>query len=82
MIAIVRDVSERVKSAERIQSQLRRLYALHSVDAAITASFDLKVTLSVILRQMINQLGADAADILIYTPGSSAGIPVRWPRSP
>jgi len=70
VIAIVRDISERVKSAERIQSQLRRLYALHSVDAAITASFDLKVTLSVILRQMINQLGADAADILILNPNT------------
>jgi PAS domain S-box-containing protein len=68
VIAIVRDVSERVKSTERIQSQLRRLYAIHSVDAAITASFDLKVTLSVILRQMINQLGADVADILILNP--------------
>jgi PAS domain S-box-containing protein len=70
VIAIVRDISERVKSAERIQSQLRRLYALHSVDAAITASFDLKVTLSVILRQTINQLGADAADILILNPNT------------
>ena len=70
VIAIIRDVSERVKNTERIQSQLRRLYALHSVDAAITASFDLKVTLSVILRQMINQLGADAADILILNPNT------------
>ncbi len=70
VIAIVRDVSERVKSAERIQNQLRRLYALHSVDAAITASFDLKVTLSVILRQTINQLGAEAADILILNPNT------------
>jgi HD-GYP domain-containing protein (c-di-GMP phosphodiesterase class II) len=40
------------------------------VDAAITASFDLKVTLSVILRQMINQLGADAADILVLNPNN------------
>lgn len=70
VIAIVRDVSERVNDAERIQSQLRRMYAIHSVDAAITASFDLKVTLSVILRQMINQLGADAADILILNPNT------------
>ena len=70
VIAIVREVSERVRNAERIQSQLRRLYALHSVDAAITASFDLKVTLSVLLRQLINQLGADAADILILNPNN------------
>jgi PAS domain S-box-containing protein len=70
VIAIVRDVSERVKNSERIQNQLRRLSALHAVDAAITANFDLKVTLSVILRQMINQLGADAADILVLNPGT------------
>jgi PAS domain S-box-containing protein len=70
VIAIVRDVTERVRNAGRLQSQLRRMYAIHSVDAAITASFDLKVTLSVILRQMINQLGADAADILILNPNT------------
>jgi HD-GYP domain-containing protein (c-di-GMP phosphodiesterase class II) len=68
VIAIVRDVTERVKNAQQIQSQLRRLSALHAVDAAITASFDLNVTLSVILRQMINQLGVDAVDILVFNP--------------
>jgi PAS domain S-box-containing protein len=65
VIAIVRDISERVKNSERIQNQLKRLSASHAVDAAITASFDLKVTLSVILKHTINQLGADAADILV-----------------
>jgi HD-GYP domain-containing protein (c-di-GMP phosphodiesterase class II) len=70
VIAIVRDVSDRVRNTQRIQSQLRQLYALHSIDVAITASFDLKVTLSVILRQMINQLGVDAADILILNRNS------------
>ncbi len=67
-VAIIRDVTERVKNAEQIQCQLRRLSALHAVDAAITSSFDLNVTLSVILRQMINQLGIDAVDILIFNP--------------
>ena len=70
VIAIVRDISERVRTTEQIQSQLRRLSALHAVDAAITASFDLNVTLSVILRQMINQLGANAADILVLNPNT------------
>ena len=68
VIAIVRDVSERIKNVEQIQCQLRRLSALHTVDAAITATFDLKLTLSVILQQTINQLGADAADILVLNP--------------
>ena len=70
VVAIVRDVTERVKSAQQIRSQLHRLSALHSVDAAITSSFDLNVTLSVILRQLINQLGIDAVDILIFNPAT------------
>jgi PAS domain S-box-containing protein len=70
VIAIVRDISERVRNSERIQNQLKRLSALHTVDAAITASFDLKVTLSVILKHTISQLAADAADILVLNPAT------------
>ena len=70
VLAIVHDVSERVRNTEKIQSQLRRLCAIHAIDEAITASFDLKLTLSVILRQMINLLGADAADILVLNPNT------------
>jgi HD-GYP domain-containing protein (c-di-GMP phosphodiesterase class II) len=68
VVAIVRDVSERVTNLEKIQSQLRRLSALHSVDTAIAATFDLKLTLSVILQHTIEQLEADAADILVLNP--------------
>jgi HD-GYP domain-containing protein (c-di-GMP phosphodiesterase class II) len=64
-IAIVRDATERVDTSNKIQNQLKRLSALHAVDAAMTSSFDLNVTLSVILRQSIAQLGVDAADILV-----------------
>ncbi len=70
VIAIVRDVSERVRNVDQIQRQLRRLSALHSVDTAITATFDLKLTLSVILQHTINQLGTDAADILVLNPNT------------
>lgn len=65
IIAVIRDISERMQHVEEFQTQVRRLYAHHAVDAAITASFDLKVTLSVILRQTMNQLNADAGDILV-----------------
>ena len=68
VIAVIRDVTERVKSAEQVQRHLQRLSALHAVDSAITASFDLNVTLSVILRQVVNQLGVDAADVLLFNP--------------
>lgn len=67
-IAIARDVTEHELTMERARQQLRQLSALHAIDAAITASFDLKVTLSVILREIINQLHVDAADILLFNP--------------
>jgi len=68
VIAVVRDVSERVAAAEQARHNLQRLSALHSIDAAINSSFDLNVILSVILRQMTGQLGVDAADILLLNP--------------
>jgi PAS domain S-box-containing protein len=68
IIAVVRDVTERVRATEQVQRHLQRLSALHAVDSAITASFDLNVTLSVILRQVVNQLGIDAADVLLFNP--------------
>ena len=67
-IAIVRDVSERVRGIEHIHSQLQRLSSLYSFDADNTATFDLKQALSVILQQMINDLGVDAADVLVLNP--------------
>ncbi len=68
LVAVVRDVTERTRAAEQFQTQVRRLAALHTIDEAITASFDLSMTLSVILRQMINQLGMDAVDVLVFNP--------------
>jgi HD-GYP domain-containing protein (c-di-GMP phosphodiesterase class II) len=67
-IAVARDVTEHESTMERVRQQLRQLSALHAIDAAITASFDQKVTLSVILREILNQLHVDAADILLFNP--------------
>jgi GAF domain-containing protein len=67
VIAIVRDVTDRLAAAEQVQHHLQRLSTLHSIDAAIASSFDLNVILSVILRQITGQLGVDAADILLIS---------------
>jgi len=67
VIAIIRDVTDRVTASEQAQRQLQRLSALHSIDAASTSSFDLNVIMSVILRQITGQLGVDAADILLLS---------------
>jgi PAS domain S-box-containing protein/putative nucleotidyltransferase with HDIG domain len=46
---------------EQTEQRLRRLSALRSVDMAISASIDLRVTLAVLLDQVATQLQVDAA---------------------
>jgi PAS domain S-box-containing protein len=70
VIAIIRDITDRVTATEQVQRQLQQLSALHSIEAAISSSFDLNVILSVILRQITGQLGVDAADILLHSQQS------------
>jgi len=53
---------------EQTQQRLQRLTALRTIDMAITASLDLRVTLNVILDQITAQLGVDAADVLLLNP--------------
>ena len=70
VIVSIRDMTDHARVIEQAQLHLKRLSALRAVDMAITSSFDLNVTLSVILRQVINQLGVDAANILLLDPNS------------
>ena len=53
---------------EQVERQLQNLDALHKIDKAITSSLDLRVTLNVILGEVITQLRVDAADVLLYNP--------------
>ncbi len=58
-------ISERKRAEETIQLQLSRLHVLHSIETAINASLDLNFTLEHLISQVINQLGVDAATILL-----------------
>ena len=51
-----------------IQRQLQRLEALRKIDLAINASFDLRLSLEVLVEQVIQQLSVDAAGVLVYDP--------------
>ncbi len=64
------DYTERRQMEEHLQHQLRRLAALREVDLAINASLDLRLTLSVVLSSLTNQLDVDAADVLLVSPHS------------
>ncbi len=70
VIVIVRDITESVQMKGQVSLQLRQLAALYRVDAAITSSFNLKVTLSVVLGEVVNHLAVDAADILLFNPNT------------
>ena len=54
------------------RKRLERMQALRSVDMAITASLDLRVTLNVMLDQIVNRLGVDAAMVLLLNPQTQA----------
>lgn len=53
---------------EQTERHVQRLAALHTIDTAVSASLDLRVSVSVLLEQVITQLRADAADVLRFNP--------------
>jgi putative nucleotidyltransferase with HDIG domain len=61
---------QRMRLHEQTVRQLERLDALRAIDLAISSARDLKVTLNIVLSQVISQLEVDAASILLINPGS------------
>ncbi|HKP51558.1 MAG TPA: HD domain-containing phosphohydrolase [Chloroflexia bacterium] len=68
MLVVAEDITERKRAEEQVKRQVRHLAALRDIDTAITASFDLRVTLKVLLDQVTTQLNVDAADVLRLNP--------------
>ncbi len=58
----------RVQLFEQSQMQVRRLTTLRDIDAAITSSFDLRLTLNILMDQTLNHLNVDAVEIGLYHP--------------
>lgn len=66
--SLVEDITERKEVEAQAGRQYEQLNALRTVDLAITASLDLRVTLTVLLDQVVTQLTVDAAAILLLNP--------------
>jgi PAS domain S-box-containing protein len=66
--AIFQDITERKRAEAQIMRQLQRITGLRTIDMAITSSFDLRLTLSVVLDEATVQLRVDAADVLLFNP--------------
>lgn len=67
-ILALRTRAEREHFAAQSQRQLERLSSLREIDTAISASLDLRVTMNVILTQVISRLDVDASSILLLNP--------------
>jgi len=55
---------------EETERNLQHLAALRAIDAAISASLDLRLTLDLVVEQVISQLRVDAADVLLLDSDS------------
>ncbi len=82
---IAANAIHRVMLHEQTEQQLHHLIALHQIDLAISANFDLNVTLSVILKNVRDELEVDAASILLldavtHTLDYVAGVGFRTRR--
>ena len=51
---------------EQTETRMQHLLALRTVDMAISSSFDINMTLGILLDQIVRLLGADAVDILAF----------------
>lgn len=84
MHGVIYDITESKQADEKIQHQLRREAALREIDQAIVSSFDMKLSLNVILSKMPQLLSVDAAAILLLNPATNtleyaAGLGFRAP---
>jgi len=65
-IVIIQDITRYKKNEAIVQKQLDQMSALRAIDHAITSSVDLKLTLSILLTQLVKHLQIDAACILLW----------------
>jgi len=56
---------QRARQHERTSRRLERLSSLHTIERAVSGSFNLNLTLNLILDQVVSQLEVDAADVIL-----------------
>lgn len=66
--ALELDIMERKQAEQQNKEQFEQLKALHKIDNAINACFELGIILKVLLEQVITHLRVDAAAVLLINP--------------
>ncbi len=60
------DITARIQYESRIEFQNKCLQAFHEINQVVGSSFDLRLTIGIILEKTISCLNVDAADLLVY----------------
>jgi HD-GYP domain-containing protein (c-di-GMP phosphodiesterase class II) len=60
------ELKQRRETEKSLQLQLKRLSALQNINIAITTNIDLQIPLYLLLEQVTQELGVDAADVLLF----------------
>jgi PAS domain S-box-containing protein len=68
VLGTLEDITERSLAQEQLKRQFERLTALRAIDVAILGSPDIRITLNVIVEQMMIGLDIHAARILLLNP--------------
>ena len=68
MAAQIATALDNARLIEQTQSRIQRLAALHDIDLVINSSLDLRVTLNILLDQVIEKLGVTAAAVMLLNP--------------
>jgi putative nucleotidyltransferase with HDIG domain len=55
---------------DQSRRQIDQLTSLHDIDMVINSSLDLRVTLNILLDQVVDKLGVDAAAVLLLNPAT------------
>jgi PAS domain S-box-containing protein len=59
---------QRTTLHHQTERRLQQLAALSNIDRAISSTFDLRLSLGMLLEHVTAQLGTDATDVLLYNP--------------
>jgi len=65
---LIRDITERKQAESKIRRQLDYLNALRLIDQTIASTFDLELSLNILLTNTISLLSVDAAAVLLFNP--------------
>ncbi len=65
MVGAMSDISERKQADKQVKLQLQRMSALSEIDRAISSSLDMRLSLDILLSEVLSQLDVDAASILL-----------------